>query len=172
MFLKTFHLMCNPVKGLEYLEAYFDIVQQISQQKSNKIKLLFRLSFAIITYKCVHFLTLGVISKNFTNFQRTIHYQGLYLLMPKYRFSFLSGLVAVSLLFYNYVLFTRPHTEMNDLLKTILIDDSKSQKFINENRYFLYKVYCGRNVLQFIRRFCLKVLNTFASLILVSSKSF
>ncbi|KAH9392007.1 hypothetical protein TYRP_022278 [Tyrophagus putrescentiae] len=88
--------------------------------------------------------------------------------MPKYRFSFLSGLMAVSLLFYNYVLFTRPHTEMNDLLKTILIDDSKSQKFINENRYFLYKVYCGRNVLQFIRRFCLKVLNTFASLILVS----
>lgn len=165
MFLKIFNLVCNPLKNIDYLQKYLNTIQIISLQQNIKARQVYHLLMTLIAYKCVHFFFLGFFSKNFTDYQRIIHYDALYLLVPKFRFSFLGGLVATCGLYYSYVLFKKPNEKMNNLLRSILVENCTSEK-----RYFLFQTYKGQNVLKYIKHFSIKMLNLFASLILTVGK--
>lgn len=165
MFFKTLNLIFNPFKKINYLHIYLNTVRIINLKKNTKIRNFFHFLVTLVAYECVHFFALGFLSKNFTDFQRTIHYQSTYLLIPKYTFSTFAGVVAICVIYYDYVIFERPNLMMNDLLRNIL---KENQTFKKE--HFLYQLYNGQNVTTFIRRFSLKVLNLFASLILVVGK--
>lgn len=165
MFLKTMNLICNPVKDINYLQLYINTVRTISLKITVKTKLIFQLLMALMVYKFVHFLILGLVSKHFTDYQRTIHFDALYLLVPKYRFNLFASLATVCMIIYIYVLFERPNKEMNDLLWNILIEGH------TKKNYFIYQKYNKQNVVQCIKRFSLKILHIFSSLILVIGKN-
>lgn len=168
MFLQTLNLVCNPLKNLDYLQGYFNTVRVISLKENAKTRQIYCILMILTAYKCVHFLALGLFSKNFTDYERLVHYDALHLIVPKYRYSFYCGLWSICMLFYNYILFVRPNVEMNNLLKSILVENQTSDK----RKYFLGQLHKRQNVVEYIRNFCLKVLTLFSSFILVVGKSF
>ena len=162
----------SPLIGLNYFRMYLDLVKALQRSSQNLLALTtFKTVNALLLFKMLHFLFLAVFGWQYSDAQRLLHYDALYLLVPKYSFNVFGCLMTGVVVVHNYLLLKRPRLKVIYLLREVLLPDyqnvRKSAARQCSSRHFIYRYYRGKEVTLLIRRFFLYTVKSFHVLLVV-----
>lgn len=161
-----------PIKTLKYFQQYLCFVEALLL--SQNIQLIFKLKlFNFITLiTAVHFFYLS--NPHLTEFERTLHFDGCFVLIPSSHLNTIAGIVAILNLYYLKVLKQGTSFKLVEKLGKLLLYGDVSSFLSSKKENFLFQKNCQKNqkmIKKLSRQYFLMV-NIIQSLTLVTSKFF
>lgn len=154
-------LIIFPIKNLNYFHRYHQFAEQTLVHGNKRKIWIIRLLILLNVMKALHFLFLAFYP--LTAVQRIVHFEALYILLPKPAFN-LIGVInqLLNICYFNYILFLNGNFRLNNLLLNILF--KKDCSFFESPKC----VKRGKYIPDLLRKYFLVLLNVFQSLVLVS----
>ena len=152
----------GPYKTLIYFSKYSNFIRQTlileDYRQLRRVKLLNLLNYI----KAIHFLFLSFYP--LTDFERVLHFDGAYFMIPKAKFNlFYAAIQVIVIIYSNEVLFLKPTIyRLNEFLNRLV--------FHSDSSFFVWPKYKNEIICQRIQRRFIEYLNLFQSCLLIMGK--
>ncbi len=168
-YLNTLITIFWPLKTLAYFEKYLALVETIYIFQNVRLLIQLKLFNIITMITAVHFFYLS--NPYLTEFERTLHFDGCYILIPSSHLNTIAGAVAILNLYYLKVLKKGTNLRLLQGLGQILIFGKLSTFFSSKkNHLFHQSDQKSQEMIVKLRHQYFVVMNAFQSLTLVISE--
>ena len=149
----------SPFQTLNYYVTYFKLIEQIVRFENRQIIRQVKLLKILVFITFLHFLYLAFVPSQ--NLERFLHFDGLYLLLPKMKINLMCANACLMILYCSQYLLAKPDLQLNMLFRDILFN-RKTAKF------FVWKKFRGKLIYKRVQVYFLVMLNVFNSLVWVT----